>query len=103
MGGTNKARAGVAFTAPSQRRRRRQRKRQGGGGGREGGRIFLMQRKVGKSGRYGKDDGMDLRAALVYSRRVQNMGCVAYKKVNEQGRLHITVTKKGKEKKRVGG
>ena len=41
-------------------------------------------------------------AALVKSGRVQNLGGVMHKKVDEWGRLHMKVPKKGKEEKRGG-
>ena len=94
--GTNEARAGDD-AAPSQRRRGRRKKRQKGGG--RGRSIVLMHRQVGNMGNLGRTAGWIHRAAFVKSGRVLNLGGVTYKKVYGQGRLHITVHKKGKEKK----
>ena len=61
-----------------------------------------MQRKVGKIDNPGRTTGWIHRAALVKSGRVQNLGGVTYETIDERGRLHITVSKKGKEKKGGG-
>ena len=74
-----------------------------GGVGIRGRRIFLMQRKVGNLGNLGRTTGYIHRAALVKRGRVHNLGGVTYEKVDEQGRLHITVLKKGEEEKRGEG
>ena len=61
-----------------------------------------MQRRVGKLGNMERMTGWIHRAVLVKSGRVQNQGGFTYKKVEKQARLHITVPKKGKEKKGRG-
>ena len=62
-----------------------------------------MQRKVGKLGaKLVRTTGWVHRAELVKSGRVHNLGVVTYKKVDEQGRLHITLPKNGKEEKGGG-
>ena len=63
-----------------------------------------MQRNVGKLG-----DNLEImtgwihRAALVKSGRVWNLGSITYEKFDKQGRLNITIPKKGKEEKGGGG
>ena len=71
--------------------------------GKRGRRIALIQRKVRNLGNLGKTTGYIHRAPLVKSVRVYNLGGVTYKKVDERGRLHITVLTKGKEGKWGGG
>ena len=66
-----------------------------GGVGKRGGRIVLMQRKVGNLGNLGRTTRWIHRAALVKSGRVQNLGGVTYDKVEKRGRLKIIVPKKG--------
>ena len=56
-----------------------------------GRRIVLIQRKVGKLGKVGRKTGWIHILALIKSVRVQNLGSITYEKVDEQGRLHITV------------
>ena len=50
--------------------------------------------KVEKIGNLGRTKGYNNRAPLVNSGRVQNLGGVMYKKVDERGRLQITVLTK---------
>ena len=61
-----------------------------------------MQRKVGKLVNLGRKTGYINRATLVKSGRVQNLGGVAYKKVDKRGRLRITLLTKGKEERGRG-
>ena len=68
-----------------------------------GRRIVLMLRKVGKMVTLGRTTGYIHRAPLVKSGREQNLGGVTYDKVDEQGRLHITVLTKRKEETGGGG
>ena len=62
-----------------------------------------MQRKIGKLSNLVRTTGWIHRATLVKSGRVKNLGGVMYEKVDEWGRLHITVLTKGKEGKAGGG
>ena len=72
-------------------------KKKGGGGG-----IVLMQRKVGKIVNLGRTTIWIHRLMLVKSGRAHTLGGGMYKKFDEQGRLHITLPKNGKEKKGGG-
>ena len=65
-----------------------------GGVDKRGGCTILMQIKVENLGNMGRTTGWIHRLVLVKSGRKQNMGVVTYRKVDERGRLHITITKK---------
>ena len=62
----------------------------------------MMQRKVRNMVNLGRTTVWIHRVLLVKSGRVQNLGGITYDKVNERGRLRITLPKKGKEKKGGG-
>lgn len=64
--------------------------------------IVLMQRKKGKLGAgLGKTTGWIHRATLAKSGAVEMIGSVSYDKVDEDGKLHITIGKGDKAETRV--